>query len=266
MRAFIEKYHSWLLPLFLVIFIAQVITLPFALGLAYAESTPDHSMMYMEGNLFWSAGENILPNGAAEMDLFDAEYPNVLSADGRNVVAPGTEGGSSIRLRSFAPGHIDYTAVLYRIRTNENIPVVPTLHAEGGTLTTDYPLPKGVKAEDVICAYSGYVDGGYTRDFTVQWTWDYDVSEEQDAIDTALGCEVPPGEVTVGLYIMVEDNNVYHNPKTGDYNPYLWLHMGLMVFSAAALILLVAEYLVSRKQRELEWELFEESEASSTDC
>lgn len=261
MQKFLEKYHSWLLPVLLIIFVAQVITLPFAMGLTVAEPGADHTLAYFENDLTWFSGESIRPDGSAEIDLFDATYPGVQSGDGRNVIAPGTGKETTLRLRNFVLGKVKYRVVLYWLKQREDIPVYPVMTAAQSVPKDDYPLPEGVTEADVISVYGGTIPGGEARDFVISWDWDFYVDDAQDVIDTALGNEVPPGEISVGVYIVVEDNNSYVNPKTSDDSG-LWLHLALMLLSFIALVLVTAEYVLYKKQRALD-EIWEESEESS---
>ena len=179
----------------------------------------------------------------AALDLFDAVYPNVESADGENVVAPGTEGSSIVRLKNSVKGSVKYTAVLYRIRTSENLPVEAGLGLEGHTPAESYGLPQGVEESQVIKAVKGSIRGGEIKDFDISWLWDYYESAEQDRLDTLLGIEPEADRVAVGLYIVVEDNNSYTNPtlpQTGD-DSRIGMYLTLMGISGVLLILLLID-------------------------
>ncbi len=207
-----EKKVRWLLPVMLILFILVVATLPMMIGITYSgrSDDPDHVLTYTKGQLRWDAGSSVNSDGSAIMDLFDAEYTNVKSDDGRDVVAPGTEGHSFIRLKNNVDGQITYTAVLYRILTDEDLKVQPSFE---GTYqkANKYTLPEGVTTDMVVQAVTGTVKGSEVQDFDIVWNWAFYESDEQDAKDTALGvkAQTAPDRVTVGVYIVVEDNNSY---------------------------------------------------------
>ena len=242
-RLFSEKISRWLLPAVLILFILEVMTFPLALGITYSgrSESPNHILTYTQGKLTWDNAAGIGANGAAQLDLFDAVYPGVQSGDGRNVVAPGTEGFNIVRLKNSVGGSVNYTAVLYRIRTSEALPVEANLTGSNFTDTTNYPLPPGVAKDQVIRAVSGTVKGSEIQDFDISWLWAFQTSTGQDEIDTFLGNKNNADEVTVGLYIVVEDNNSYvvpEIPKTGDES-HIDMYVALMVIS---LILLFVDH------------------------
>lgn len=138
---------------------------------------------------------------------------------------------------------MNYKAVLYRIRTNDELPVEAALEGESFTDTTDYPLPEGVTADQVIRAVSGTVGGSEILDFDISWGWSYDEGADQNTIDTILGDKAEADGVTVGLYIVVEDNNEYiipDTPQTSD-NSNIGLYFALMLISLSLLIILLVE-------------------------
>ena len=250
-RLFSEKVSRWLLPAVLILFILEVMTLPLVLGITYSgrSESPDHILTYTKGKLVWDSATGIDENGVAVLDLFDAEYPGVESEDGSNVVAPGTDGYNIVRLKNSVSGSVTYTAVLYRIRTSEDLPVEAELIGSGYTDTASYPLPDGVNSQQVLRAVTGTVKGGEIQDFDISWLWEYENGEVQDSIDTFLGDKDNADEVTVGLYIVVEDNNSYIDPeipKTGD-DSHVGMYLGLMLVSLFMLILLLWD---RRKEKE----------------
>ena len=211
-KLFSEKASRWLLPAILILFILEVLTLPLVLGFTYADrnETPNHILTYTPGKLTWDSAAGIDENGAAELDLFDAVYPGIESADGSDVVAPGAKGYSIVRLKNSVTGSVKYTAVLYRICTNKDIPVEAELIGSSFTDTDNYPLPDGVAAHQILQAVTGTVNGGEIQDFDISWIWEYETSAAQNEINTFLN---NTGEVTVGLHIVVEDNNSYFTPQ-----------------------------------------------------
>ena len=202
-----EKLSRWLLPIVFILFILQVITLPYVLGVTYSgrSEAPNHILTYTRAKLTWDDATGINENGSAEMSLFKTSYENVAAGNTDRVIAPGTEGFNIIRLKNMYFGSIEYKAVLYQIKTNEKLPVIVNLQGENYTDTEDYVLPEGVTQEQVIRAVEGNLRYNEIEDFDIEWKWDYYTNEMQDQIDTMLGNE--EDDITVGLYIVVIDNN-----------------------------------------------------------
>ncbi len=256
MHTFFNQQRSWLLPTVLILFILEVIAFPFALGFTWAgrSEAPERVLTYTQGKLTWDSAADIDENGAADLSLFEVLYQNVKADNGEMAVAPGTEGGSIVRLKNSVRGTIGYTAVLYRIRTTELLPVEVSLSGYGFIDADIYALPEGVKNEDVIRAVSGTVNGGMIQDFDIGWNWKFYDSEQQDIIDTWLGDKAADGDaddVTVGLYIIVEDENTYitpEPPQTGDRG--IGIYIVLMCVSGAILTLLIVDKKRSRKCEE----------------
>jgi hypothetical protein len=247
-RLFSEKPSRWLLPLVAILLILQLLTLPLVLGFTYAgrSEAPDHILTYTENKLTWNSATNIGEDGEARLHLFDAQYPGVQSADDALVMAPGTEGFHIVRLKNDVSGPVTYTAILYKIAENEQLPVQPALEGTGFADTSTYPLPAGVTEENVIRAVSGSVNGGTIVDFDIRWLWDYEIDEAQDAIDTLLGNEEEADRVTVGLYIVVEDGNDYVIPQTGD-DSHIAVYAILMLLSLLVLAVLLFGHRRERK-------------------
>jgi len=270
---YLEQQRRWLLPAVLILFILEIVTLPFVIGLTYSgrSEEPNHVLTYTANSsnakLTWDSATGIRNDGSAELDLFDAIYPSVQANNGENVIAPGTDGFNIIRLKNSVGGTINYTAVLYRIRTSDKLPVYATLSGENFIDTANYPLPNGVEENQVVRAVTGTLGGNQIQDFDINWLWSYYDDEAQDIVDTYLGDEAAfcnEEKVTVGFYITVEDGNNYISeddndhiaedgndyivptvPKTGD-DSMLGLYFTLMGISGLMLILL----LVSRRREE----------------
>lgn len=257
-NSLLAKHRGWLLPTVLILFILEVITFPFVLGFTLADrsETPKRLLTYTPGKLTWDSADQIDETGAATLALFDSVYHNVNADNGDKVVAPGTEGVSIVRLRNTADKAVSYTAVLYRIRSTDLLPVDVSLSGDGFTDTNTYRLPEGVMAKDgdVIRAVSGTLGGNMIQDFDVDWTWRFYDSDKQDIIDTWLGDKAANGfadDVTVGLYIVVEDDNRYFTPDvppTGDLG--VGIYIVLMCISGIVLVLLLLDKRRARKCEE----------------
>ncbi len=251
MTAFLEKNRQRILPLLLALAVLALLSLPLAVNPAWAApgTSPDHVLTYTQNSLKWDSATGINADGTAEFRLFDANYNNVESVDGRKVVAPGTDGSNMIRLVNNVSGRIRYTAVLYSIKTDPRIPVQPSLSGTGMYDTASYQLPAGVTGAEVIRAVRGTVAGHGLQDFDINWLWNYEATDAQDVTDTELGNaaaaamkEQTEGDsVTVGFYIVVEDNNNYYVPKTGD-DSHIAMYLAFMLIAAAGAAVSVVIY------------------------
>ena len=242
-----QKVNRWLLPAVLILFICQLILLPWAVSFTWADPNagPDYTLTYMENKLTWESTADKLPDGTVVIDLFDPEYDGtVKSEDGRDVIAPGTANSKTIRLQNNVSGSITYTAVVYNIKNNDTLPVKASVSASGAAgNTTNYALPAGVTQDQVVQAVTGTIGGKQRVDFDTAWNWTFEDSTTQNEIDTLLGINGSSANMTVGLYIVVEDNNSYVTPdvpETGD-NSHIGLYIGLMVISFILLILLLLD-------------------------
>lgn len=242
----LTTHTRWLLPAVLILFILEIFTLPFVIELTYAgrSEAPDHTLTYTPGSLRWDSRTDIERNGAARLSLFDARYGKTVNAEnGDKVVAPGTDGSNIVRLKNSADKSVHYTAVLYESKESASLPVEARLRGNGFADTTAYRLPRGVKDADVLRAVRGQIGRGEIQDFDVDWLWDYEDGAAQDAVDTYLGDKAAKGnadDVTVGLYLVVEDDNgdvLPSRPQTGDTG--MDRYIALMVISGALLIFLL---------------------------
>ncbi len=243
---------GWILPVVLVLFICEIITLPLTYFFTYAgkSDAPDHVLTLEGEKLVWSTSENILSNGSAEFRLFSDEYQNVKSSDGDKVVAPGTESDSMVRLKNSNKEDATYIATLYVIQSSE-LPITADLVCEEGTLTDEYVLPEHAADAEVITSYTGVIKSEEIVDFTTEWKWEFYESDAQDQIDTALGNLAAEGKadsIVLGLYIVVEGENEVIPPQTGDRS--MLPQIIALVITGACLVLI----LVGRRRKKAEEE------------
>lgn len=240
-----KQYTNWLLPIVLILFLLQMVTLPFVLGKSWAgrSESPSHILTYTKGTLTWDETTGVAPDGTARLTLFRKEYDNVKSDDGSKVAAPGTGKNTVIRLRNKVSGTISYKAVLFRIQDDPNMPIETALPGDF-TDTINYPLPDYVRPEQVVRAVTGTVKGGEFQDFDIDWLWQFDNGRAQDLIDSEIGDRASQGldtDVNLGLYVVVQDNNNYvpaSNPQTGDTSN-IGVYVALLCISAVLLLLLL---------------------------
>lgn len=233
---------NWLLPVFLILFIAEVIVLPVAIKITYAgrSENPDHTLTYRKGNLTWSNVKGINEHGEAELSVFDAEYSNVSADDGQTLIAPGTEGKNLIRLQNDSSDKIMFTAVVYSIKDSDNLPVKVSFMDGDFTDTEEYFLSNGVDKTKIVRSVNGSVNKNEIVDFEISWLWDYELSYEKDMFDVDFGnrsANGNPDEVKVGFYLVVKEGNEVHSPKTGD-NANMTMYLVLMGISGIMLLIL----------------------------
>lgn len=244
--------RNWLLPAVLILFLLEIILFPYGIGFTYASrsESPQHLLTYTTGTLTWDDKTGIRPDGVAILALFDTEYQNVHTQNGDRLVAPGTEKTCIVRLKNNAGNAIRYTALLYRIKEEDLLPVAPQLTGTGFADTGIYPLPEGVTQDQVVRAVTGTLDAGALQDFDIQWGWRYYEDAARDQMDTALGNKAAfaqADEVIAGVYIVVEDEAsgstsyiLPRIPQTGDgSNPALYVV--LLAASGVLLLLLLLE-------------------------
>lgn len=262
MNTFLNKQRAWMLPAVLILFILEVITFPFVIHFTWADRSenPKHILTYTQGKLTWNNAESISETGSAELSLFDTVYKNIKQNNSDKLVAPGSDGSSIVRLKNSVGKSVGYTAVLYSIKSAENLPVEASLSGDNFADTEKYVLPEGVSESNVIRAVSGTVGGGMIQDFDIGWKWDYDDGNVQNTIDTFLGNKAADGkadDVTVGIYIVVEDGNSYVSPSTGADD--IWsqyggtgvgIYIALMCISAIMLIFLIFDKRRNKKCEE----------------
>lgn len=233
MKTTMEEIYGrrrWVLPCCLALLLGVAVSFTFAAGntWAWGSSGIDHMLTYTENQLTWGSNTGIRADGSAELTLFRNNYENaVVSQNTDKLVAPGTLGGNTIRLENATISKVSYTTVLYRIQSNEAIPLKAVLKAEGALPTSSYTLPVGVTDAQVVDAVGGVLNGKQYLDFDVEWNWIYDESDTGDRLDTALGDMAAAGEadtVTLGIYTVVTDEESQNRhktvvptvPKTGD--------------------------------------------------
>lgn len=249
-RDYIWEHRREIWGLSIALMIATVLSMLLAAGKTWSwkAESPDHTLTYTKGVLLWDSNTNIREDGSAELSVFQARYDDTVNSEnGDKTIAPGTQGQNVIRLLNRAANQVSYTAVMYTMKTDADLPVETALECDAGTDTDTYSLPEGISREQVIRAVRGTVDSDRMREFLINWNWRFEEEEpllaSGDELDTSFGQKAAfdtADEVTVGFYIVVEDNGTYEPipPKTGDMTM-IGLYAVLFGLSLACMILLL---------------------------
>lgn len=245
------KLRKWLFPAILILFILQVVLFPIVIGLTYATRSerPEHILTYKTGSLSWDKDTAVRPDGSASLSFFEAVYPNVRAENEENVLAPGTEKDSIVRLKNNAERNIHYTAVLYQISTAPGLDIHASLSGDGFSDVSGYSLPEQIREDTVIRAVGGSLGANQMQDFDVHWFWAFeDETEARDIIDTYLGDKAAGGNAdiaTLGFYLVVhDDGDIGPSPSTGD-NTMLGGYVVLLAISGSMTLILA----LARKRR-----------------
>lgn len=213
--------YSWLaLPVLVVL---QMFVLPVFIGTTYASKNPnpEHTLIYNDHRVSWGAGTSVNKDGIASLEFFDTSYKGVRSEDGENVIAPGTERETVIRLQNKSANDITYKAVFYKTGSDD-IPINVCIMGSNLSEEESINLPDNIEG-NLIKAVSGEIKGERVTEFDVQWSWDFEGirgSSQTNESDTLLGNSVETLEdLGLGLYIVVYDDNdvvTTKPPKTSD--------------------------------------------------
>lgn len=239
------KIRKILLPVIVVLFLLEVMTFPLVLSLTYASGseTPEHILTFADRKLTWDMRTDTDKNGAAILSLFDVIDSNVSSDNGESVVAPGMDGKNIIRLKNEDDITMNYTAIVYSIRSDERLPVTVQLSGEGFSPAYSYNLPDDLSVDNVISAVCGTVESGQIQDFGINWVWQYEENAQQDIVDTAFGDSAAfetAERIKAGIVIIAEGENgdiAVSAPQTGHYG-ILSGYLLLMLISIALLLFL----------------------------
>ena len=189
-----------------VLFVVVALTFPYAFNLTWALPgiSSDRTLTYTTGQLTWDSATDVDDSGTIHLDLFENSYDSsgVTSPDGENIVAPNTSNSKTVRLTNDSSDEIQYTAVLYRLDdTVSNIQGELT----GGSTVTEYTLPQSVDADKVVSAIGGTIRGNNTTTMSLDWSWQYYTSDENDLADSNVGNHSGNTNVSYGLYVTVTE-------------------------------------------------------------
>lgn len=236
-----NKQISWLLPAVLILFILEAVTLPFVIDFTYAgrADSPEHVITYTQNSLTWNSSADIDLNGVVRLSIFEALYDNAESENGDRIIAPGTDGESVVRLKNASGDKIEYTAVLYTVKSSVLLPVTVSLGGSNFSDTDSFQLPDGVLPSSVLRAVTGELQNGQIQDFDISWIWEFSKNDVRDMTDTTLG-NLATDAITAGLYVTANDVSgpIFPSPpKTGD-DTLIGVYIFIMCISGIMIIIL----------------------------
>ena len=167
------------------------------------------------------------------IDLFDAEYKNadgvvtVKSADGSEVIAPGTEGSYTFSLKNTSNLPADYKIwVEAKLSSNiTGVPIQTRMSGSNGWLLGEKNTWEQADSLNGV-ATAATIDAGKSAEYTIYWQWPFE--QGADNVDTSLSNASVSQEMsyTVTIYTMTatatgSENNDSRNHllsgvKTGD--------------------------------------------------
>lgn len=209
------------------------LTFPYALNLTWAAPAADHTLTYRKGSLTWDSGTAVDANGTARLTLFA----------GLNRLTPGTGGHNTVSLKNNGTDDVTYTAVLYRLDSGTPAPVNAALTASGARTAETFRLPADADEADVVRAVTGTAKAYSQQTLDIDWDWLYEGGVDDE--DTAAGTDAP-SQLTLGLYVVVNDNGTSVIPKTGDNFPVRFF-VTCMILSLLGLVYLAVSSLRRRK-------------------
>ena len=198
------------------------------------------------------------------IELFKSDYTNadgvvtVKSADGRKVIAPGTEGSYTFSLKNTSDASADYKIWVEADISSDmtGVPLETRMSCDSGWLLGG--KNSWEKAEDLNgVSTAENIGAGKTAEYTIYWQWPFEQGD--DPADTHLGNISADQSTnqelsyTVTIYTLTStaaesadqtQNSLFHPAKTGD-NAQVILWTVVLAVSAGILIVL----LILRKRK-----------------
>lgn len=255
MFAFVKKRINWILPAVLILFLLEILMLPVVIYFTYAGSSdsPNHILHYSDNRLLWEKVKGIDDKGVARLSFFEAAGQSYNSDNEDVLVLPGEDILKTIRLYNETAEKVTYTALIYKITSDPDLPVIASMDSAFSKTAETYPLPENVPKDAVITALTGDIPAHGRQDFDVRWSWEYFNSELQDILDTRLGDKAAFSEadtIQIGFYVVIEsdgENIDPETPPTGD--SFSGIYAVLMVISGILLVVLIVSTIKESKKR-----------------
>lgn len=151
------------------------------------EGTPENGRQWdtdLDGRI------NVFSSGALARD-----------AAQRDVFAPGTEGSYLFTIESASPAAITYALDISESNPSA-VPIGVRLRTAGGTYIAG-SATGWIPAHEAR-RYISMIDPHSAESFVLDWRWLYEVSPEQDLIDTALGTQASHETVPYDLTVTID--------------------------------------------------------------
>lgn len=207
---------TWLFRIVVLLLVLVEVTSVAAMGDTLASYSAQQAIHYRNHNLVWDANTPVNASGVAELKIFSNKYHNVESKR-ETVFAPGTKGNDVITLVNESNKPITYIALSYN-KNPKTIPYEAGMDAIQSADTTNYQLPEGVLASQVIRAVTGQVNGGEKREFNIHWEWPFYQGDREDLVDTSFGIR-GIDEAVIGFWIYVEEEEDPTPPEPTEPDP-----------------------------------------------
>lgn len=168
-----RKWPRLVLPAVTVALAAALVS-PLAAGAAASGA----EVAYLgAGEIAWTGVASVGDDGgSAELSTFSPSYENVKSADGSNVVAPGTKGELPVKVTNASTKVVSYAATASIELSDPALPVV---------------------AGDAPTTLSGTLKPGDSVEINLPWSWQFSSDADADVIDTAFGDAAAAGNAAV---------------------------------------------------------------------
>lgn len=212
-----RTYAQLLLPLAFLLFLVELMLLPLVVSQTYATRNPSPEHILTFGNdesLTWDKDTEVGSDGVAVTRLEDSLSEAVSEDD---LLAPGMDKDSIIRLKNENAHAIRFYALAYQVRSDPSIPTEVGLEGEGLTDVPSGSIPFDKPGAEVFREVTGVVEPGSVQDFELDWTWVFHESNPDDRRDTGYGTEAASEELTatVGFYVGVEFVDPLDTQSTG---------------------------------------------------
>lgn len=253
-----KKIQPWLIPVVFILFILELATFPFVVSITdiASDARADRLLTFHADKLTWDSDLGIGENGETELSLFNAYYAGVQSGNGDDVIAPGTAGRTVLRLANASQEKIRFTAVVYQIKSSENLPIVTTLEGSGLTNVDEYILPPNVAQDQVLRCVQGVLEPDKEQDFTIRWNWRFEGDEVSDELDTLLGNAAANNntadDVVIGFNLYIHDGNGLVFAGVPMIHEIGLIEVWIVMLSLSAVTLLVLLWLKKREQKKCE--------------
>lgn len=140
-----------------------------------------------------------------------------------DIIVPGSEGQYTFTLKNLETFDANYDlSITEGPETNDDFPILYRLRDSSGYLTGT-----GWVTLDALSSFPGIITALSSKDFVLEWKWDYSTNAAEDGSDTALGKKVqqestiPFYQVMLRIYLEADDGHlwIHFDPQGGLVEP-----------------------------------------------